>query len=475
MGPNPPFIGRDLELEALRGMLNGSEPRVATLYGRRRIGKSFLIETAFAGQPTLTIEGVENRPKREQIANFLFHLSVYAGQPVTTGSPATTWRKAFHALFEQIRQKPCIIILDEFQWMANYRSEIVSELKVAWDRHLSKVNGAGLVLCGSIASFMIGKVIRSSAFYGRIDTVIHLKPFELTETAKLLTGRGVEEVLEAHMLTGGVPKYLRLLSKEPSVRLGLVNLAFRESGFLTEEYGRIFAGHFGRNPEFEAITGALAHQSYGLTRPQIEQVTGTPKGGGLSTHLADLEAAGFISSQTPFCRKSDTRIVKYFLSDAYLRFYYAFIKPALKDIKAGTNPERFNQVWTTPAYLAWRGRSFEYLCVQHARRIADLLQFSGISFTCGPYFQSPARDKDGAQIDLVFDRADHVLTLCEMKYSTSAPGRSIIEETERKANVLRAKFPRKTVQPVLISLTPPSSDLASAGYFVRTILAEELI
>jgi hypothetical protein len=137
--------------------------------------------------------------------------------------------------------------------MANYRNEIVSELKPVWDLHISGIGGITLVLCGSIASFMINKVVKSNAFYGRSDLVIHLKNFLLPDTKKMLKGKGTSEIIEAQMLFGGVPKYLDLVREKPSVRIGIEELAFTETGYLTDEYERIFLSHFGRTPEYERI------------------------------------------------------------------------------------------------------------------------------------------------------------------------------------------------------------------------------
>lgn len=467
------FVGRENEIAKLQTVLNSPHPSIAVVLGRRRIGKSLLIENAIANKRAIVIEGVENRPKKEQIATVLFQLGIHFGKKIEIKN--SSWLEVFQVLSIELEISPCPVILDEFQWMANYRSEIVSDLKLAWDKYLSKISGVSLILCGSIASFMIDKVIRSGALYGRIDQQINLKPFTLRETGLLLKGKGAIEVLEAHLFTGGVPKYLQLLADNPSVRLRLKDLAFSENGYFVYEYDRIFSSHFGRNPEFERIVNVLAQYPYGLCRSQIEINATIAKGGGLSQHLNDLEAAGFISSQTPFTSTSGSRQIKYFLHDAFMRFYFAFIKMNLKDIKAGINPARFGQIWSTPAFFVWQGRAFEHLCLQHADKIALILGFSGIVYTCGPYFKAGSREATGVQIDLVFDRSDHVLTLCEMKYSTAPAGLALIAETEKKANILRAAFPRRTVQPVLISNIKPSADLLSAGYFVRIVIAEELM
>ncbi len=243
---------------------------------------------------------------------------------------------------------------------------------------------------------------------------------------------------------------------------------------MTDEYDRIFLSHFGKKPEYEKIVKVLARHPLGLFRKQISQKAGIDLGGGLTTHLKNLESAGFISSATPFNKAPNSRLLKYHLSDAYLRFYFSFILPNFKKIKSGIHTSLFGNISQSGAFNAWMGRSFEYLCMEHAGKISEILGFPGIEFTHGPYFKAPGKGFPGAQIYLLFDRKDYVITLCEMKYSISPVGVEVIEELERKIGVLRKISKNKTIQKVLISRSGAAADLASSGYFYRIIEAEEL-
>jgi len=466
------FIGRKKELQLLHGIINANRPTVGVIYGRRRIGKSELIKKAFEKQKVLIFEGLENRPKQDQIDNFLFQL-FYQTQKEFHNKKVKSWREAFLLFYEEIKLHPAHVVFDEFQWMANYRNEIVSELKPVWDLHISGIDGITLVLCGSIASFMINKVVKSNAFYGRTDLIIHLKNFLLPGTKEMLKGKGIGEIIEAQMLFGGIPKYLDLVKEKPSIRIGIEELAFTETGYLVDEYERIFLSHFGRYLGYEKIVRVLAEHPYGLFRQQISEKAGVDRGGGLTSHLTNLESAGFISSATPFHKGHNSRLLKYFLSDAYLRFFFAFIRPSLKKIKSGIHTDIFGKISQSGAFSGWMGRSFEYLCVEHAAKISEILGFSGIDFSFGPYFNAPGKDAPGVQIDLLFDRKDNVITLCEMKYSLSPVGMDIIEEVQRKAEIINNKFKNKTIQKVLITRSNPTGDLASSGFFYRIIKPEE--
>lgn len=474
------FIGRKKELRLLHDIINADKPAIGVIYGRRRIGKSELIKKAFEDKKVLVFEGLENRPRQEQIENFLFQL-YYQTRNEFIKKKVKTWQEAFLLLYEELQTNPAHVVFDEFQWMANYRREVVSALKPAWDLYLSKISGITLILCGSIASFMMAGVIKSGALYGRTDLVIRLKGFLLSDTKSMLEGKGIHEITEAQMLFGGIPKYLDLVREKPSIRIGMEELGFTETGYLTDEYDRIFISHFGKNPEYEKIVKTLARHSYGLFRKQISEKTGIALGGGLTTYLTNLESAGFISSSAPFNKEHNSRIIKYFLCDSYLQFYFEFIFPNLKKIKSGVHTSLFGQIAQSGKYNSWIGRAFENLCIDHAGRISEILGFSGIEFSFGPYFTSGNKKQrgtqpggQGVQIDLLFDRKDNVITLCEMKYTTNRVGTGIIDEVMKKVDILQEKFRNKTIQKVLISKNDATKDLASSGFFYRIIKSEEL-
>ena len=193
------FIGRTQELQSLQNLINRDLPSIGVVYGRRRIGKSELIKKSFEGKPSLIFEGLENRSKREQIDSFVFQLSYQTGRDLPP-KKVQSWQEAFMLLYEELKLRPALLLFDEFQWMANYRNEIVSELKMVWELYLSKIKGTTLILCGSIASFMIMNVVKSSALYGRTDLILHLKGFLLPEAKEFLNQKGDLEILEAYML-----------------------------------------------------------------------------------------------------------------------------------------------------------------------------------------------------------------------------------------------------------------------------------
>lgn len=463
------FYGRNEELLALRSVIDSAGAGIAIVYGRRRIGKTSLIRQALSESPSLIVEGLEGRSKRDQITHFVYQV---AYQLDVARPDCDSWEQAFMFLYEVLKKQPRHIVLDEFQWMANYRREIVSDLKAVWEQYLSALEGVSLILCGSVASFMVRKVIKSSALYGRVDLEINLKGFQLKETSRMLDGRGISEIVEAQMFSGGVLKYIELLAAQPSIRLGMGKLSFDPNGYFATEYQRIFVSHLGKNADYEKIIDLLAKRPYGMLRTELkEQVI---SGGRLTEILNNLEMAGFISSCAPVDKCAGARLTKYWLVDAYLRFYFSFIKPSLRKIDGGGKmlAERTMQ---SAAFYSWMGYSFEYLCLQHAGKLADLLGFGGIEYDVGPWFRRREPKKKGLQVDLMYSRSDQVITFCEMKYSLRPVGMAVVAEVEEKAERLAQFFPTQTIQRVLITSRPVSRELEACGYFYRIITVDELI
>ena len=359
--------------------------------------------------------------------------------------------------------------------MANYRADVVSELKLMWDGYLSQIPGTTLILSGSIASFMLDKVLNSSALYGRVETILHLTEFSIQETNEYLKNRGAREVWDARMLFGGVPQYLELASRLPSVGLAVKKLYFHPEGYLFQEYDRIFVSHFGRNPNYEKVIRCLSENPYGLFRDELLEQAGVATGSNATAVLRDLEAAGFIRLEHPFDQKGKSRVMKYSLADAYLRFYFQFIEPNTAQIKQGNQESVYRSVIGSGAYHNWMGRAFEQVCMDHAHVISRILGFSAVNYTFGSYFRSHRKKSPGVQMDLIFDRADHVMTLCEIKNQSSPVGVSVISDVERKVEILREEFPKTTITPVLISFGEVSRELENQAWFSNIILSDELL
>jgi uncharacterized protein len=464
------FFGRKVEKEQLEALIERPRPCIAVIYGRRRVGKSELIRQATQGRNLLSFEGLEGQSKQKQIRNFLFQLAEQTG---TERKQISNWQEALILLRDLTAHGQWVIVLDEFQWIANYQNELVSVVKMIWERYLSRNPEVTLILCGSIASFMKSKVLKSSALYGRTDYELNLRALQLHEIAQFFPEKGTDEILETAMLVGGIPKYLELVAEHPSVYDAIEGLAFSPSGFFQTEYDRLFASHFGKKPIYRRIIRLLSDNPYGLTVSRIAAELGIAAGGSLSRQLDDLESAGFLHAMIPFDKPDNSKLLKYVLIDAYVRFYTAIIRG---EQRTQTMPgTQFRALMSSPSYRSWLGRSFEYLCMQHHREISRILGFEGIPYRVGPFFQRKNLNAPGVQIDLLYERSDKVLVLCEMKYLLGTVPGEIISQTDKKVAALQQKYPSRTILKVLLTRSSATETVARSGYFFRIIRADELI
>lgn len=467
------FIGREKELQSLRQSFLGDKAHLSVIYGRRRVGKSSLVTEAARGVRFFAFEGLENQPKQKQINAFIFQLEEF-GADTRKLKDSPDWLHVF-ALLKDLASKryPTVILLDELQWLANYRSELISCLKLIWEQKLSKLN-IKLVLCGSVASFMLKKVIKSKALYGRSDLVIHLEPFLLNDTKKLLNNRGKDEILLAQCLYGGVPKYLTLLNDRSSILESLQFHTFSKDGYFLTEYDKIFISHFGKNPNYERTIRFLAGKKYGAGRKEIVEHLKVDNSGELSRILENLELAGFIAGIVPFDKKNNSVLKRYFLADNYISFYLNFIEPRKKQNQID-NTDFINNIYSSAQFKSWLGISFELLCYHHRHLIARKLGFGQIEYTAGPYFRHNKNSKlKGVQVDLIFYRKDKVFVVCEIKYQEKTIGISILNELAEKI----AKIPElenKTVQKVLISAGKVSAEVENSPGLNAILTADDLL
>ena len=467
------YIGREKELRLLRELRSKSaEAALCVVYGRRRVGKSSLIAEAYKNERCYVFEGLENQSSKEQIANFARQLREHF--PQQNIGKLDSWHSCLLKLSEVTKDKPCVILFDEFQWMANYRSKLVSQLKLFWDQHFSKNQYLTFVLCGSIASFMLGKVIKSKALYGRVLLGVNLKPFVVAETAQMLPSWSTREVLEAHLLLGGIPQYLKILSLKSSLTLGIQELAFEPHGYFVDEFDKIFVSQFASSEHYEKLTRLLSRNPRGLTRQQIVAKGSDFKdGGALSKYLKDLEIAGIITSYYPFHSAPNAKTKIYILSDPYIRLYLKYIEKELPRIESDV-PRIFVNLSKDPGFLSWKGLSAEIMCLRHKHLLAKLMGFSDVEYQAGPYFQQRNKNLEGAQVDLVYDRRDSVITVCEIKYTDRPIGVEIIEEVERKVALIPNKK-NKSIQTALITKSPASIELGNKAYFSHIISLDELV
>lgn len=419
------LIGRQREQRNLEEYLASERSEFVAVYGRRRVGKTFLVRHILAGQSSFYVTGMENVTKEEQLMNFYLALrKVYSA-----ASMCSNWLEAFDQLesyLEDLKTENKIIFFDELPWFDTPKSGFISAFEHFWNDWASARKDVKLITCGSAASWMLDNLINNhGGLHNRVTHQMLIEPFSLGECKAYFEsygfGYGKREIAEYYMIFGGVPYYLSLMKKEESVVQNVDRLIFSNTGELRTEKDNLFKSLFKHSEDYVLIVEKLSSKGRGLTRNELLDATKLHNNARFSSMLQELENCRFIRQYLPFDDKK--RTVLYQLIDPFLHFCYQ-----VQD-KCKYQDEHF---WTnsinTPLYNAWCGLAFEMLCLNHIPQIKVALQIGGVQTTVCSW-RSPASAENGAQIDLIIDRADHRINLCEMKFSR---GEYVLTKLERE-------------------------------------------
>lgn len=450
------IIGRKSEQRDLLNAANSEYSLFVAVYGRRRVGKTFLIRETFGYSFTFAHTGLAKGSMKEQLMAFKVSLQSVSGKRY---NQFKNWYEAFFALEEWLGSLPAgkkIVFLDEMPWMDTPRSNFISGLEHFWNAWASARKDILLIACGSATSWIVNKLINNhGGLHNRLSNRIHLQPFTLAECEEYAIanklGFSRMQIVENYMIMGGVPFYWSLLKRGLSQAQNIDYLFFNNNiEGLAHEYHQLYASLF-KNPEpYMAIVNALAKKGKGLSRDEIVKYSGIPTGGDLSRFLEELEWCGFIRKYSAIGKESKDAL--YQLIDNFTLFYFQFIK---------NNKTGDSHFWTnnlgSPLYRTWSGLAFERVCLQHIFRIKSALGISGV-LTNTYSWRTEGNEEAGidkTQIDLLIDRNDGVINLCEMKFSPQEY--AITEDEEMKLRRRRGNFieATKTKKAIHITLVTP--------------------
>jgi hypothetical protein len=473
---NKQLVGRVAEKKLLAQIMSRSEGSIIVMHGRRRVGKTELIEQTFRERNLLKFEGKQNQAVEVQRQSFLEMIACYFEDHSLANLQANNWRSVLELLARRVQEGVFTIFLEEFQWMCCYDPELISELKYYWDNHFRHNPNLILVLCGSSPSFMIKEVVYSKALHNRSQFEIQLKQFSLAETQQFLGERfSYEEVMRAYLAIGGIPEYLKYIHDQKATLPGLVKNSFLPNSFFSTEKKRVFVSALSESKSYETLIEILASLKY-ADRSTLLKALDKEGGGSISKIIEDLVLCGFISVYQSFDSGRDSANKRYQISDNYLQFYFKFIKPLSDQIANGDFADNPNRALTMTLFEQWLGYAFERYCQNHAYQIATILNFGSIKYKASPYFRRGRKEKledaRNYQLDLVFERSDRVYTICEIK-NTITPV-TVTQARDTIAKFELAKFKKKyAVQRVLISTQGATEEVHNAGYFDRIIGLEE--
>lgn len=441
------LIGRALEQKLLQEMLNSTNSEFLAVYGRRRIGKTFLIREYFKNKNGLffNITGAKDASLKDQIKHFTEEIARVFYNNITL-TPGKNWDETFSILTKALtnlsKKKKVVLFFDELPWMATKNSKLLQTLDYYWNQYWSRNPKVKLIICGSSSSWIVDKVINNKGgLYNRITRQIHLQPFTLKEVKSFFNNKNIKltnnQICKIYMAMGGVPHYLNYIQRGKSAAQNIDLMAFTKNGILAQEFDKLFASLFDMHELCIQLILIIAESNLGINQEEIFKKIGT-KGYVVLQKLKELQSAGFITKYIPYQRVK--KGIYYKITDEYTLFYLKWIKP-IKDslISESSAKGYFESQQNTPKFYNWAGYAFESICYKHIEKIRERL---GLDVSAIPYpwwINNTAIGLDGAQIDLLFDRIDDSITICEIKFTNQSFNidKQYAKDLERKIRIFK--------------------------------------
>lgn len=475
------MVGRIEEQKQLTKLLRSGKSEFVAVYGRRRVGKTFLVKEFFKDNFVFWHTGVS--PYDEDKDNLLkdelyaFHANLIRYGSKETSVPKS-WLEAFNRLSRLVESISSpgkkVIFIDELPWMDTPRSRFIPAFENFWNDWAAKRDDILLIVCGSATSWIEDHLIHNKGgLYGRLTDRIHLRPFTLGECREFYQKQGVKmsdyDVALSYMVMGGIPYYMGYVDAEYSLSQNIDRLFFAEDAKLKDEFDLLFGSLFVNPNQYKFIVRLLATRHSGFSREEISRETGIANGGGLTTQLKSLIASNFVQMYTPYGEKKSAN--RYKLTDSFCRFWLNFLER-----KTITDRHFWVNNLQSGAMNAWKGIAFEELCFNHIPQIKRCLGIEGVNSIESQWVIRGDGDNIGAQLDLIIERADNVVNLCEMKFYkepfkvTKEYDRTIA----RRISLLQERLPKRKI----VHLTLVSYDGLEyneyAGAFQKVITLEEL-
>ena len=434
------MVGRKNEIEELERAFESDESEFVAVYGRRRVGKTFLVRETFNDRFTFYHSGVARYPLQKQLSRFRQSLKEFGAESV----PALrNWDQAFDTLKEVVKISTTtrkVIFIDEMPWLDTPRSGFVNALEAFWNGWASARKDILLIVCGSAASWIVKNLFRNhGGLHNRVSSRIHLQPLNLGECEQFVREKGLvmskRDIVEAYMIFGGIPYYWKYLDRRFSLPQNIDRIFFAAGAPLRYEFEDLYGSLFGKSKLYMDVVRSLSSKKAGMTRLELCTAMGVSGSGKLSDALKVLEQCGFIRMYCP--PRSRKKNSVYQLIDSFTLFHFRFLNEA-----GNVDEHEWSSQENSPSRNAWRGVAFERVCLMHLNQIRQKLGISGVHINA--YAWSCVADEEcpfGAQVDLIIDRADGIVDLCEMKYCRGefVIGKAYMSELDRKRTAYSLK------------------------------------
>ena len=413
------LIGRKREQIILETCVNSNKSELIAVYGRRRVGKTFLVKQYFKDRFDFYFTGSLNKNKRDMLVLFNEQLNHYSNSHYDIPD---NWHDALNQLKNYVltlKQDKIVIFIDEISWIDTPNSAFLSDFEYFWNSWASSYGKIKLIICASATSWIIDNFFADKGgLHNRVTRSIGVMPFTLAETEEFFKSKNVKfnrlDIAQCYMAMGGVPFYLDMVDPRLGLTQNIDKLFFEESGELRREFDILYRSLFNNYELYVKIIECISQKNKGLTRKEITDLLHLKKGGNLTQALRELENCGFIRRYNAFGKVE--RGALYQVTDFYSLFYLKYCKNRKEN-----DPQFFSKLNGSPQLNAWLGYSFEILCLQHVEQIKRAIGIGGVITNVCSWNTLPNVELgiDGAQIDLVIDRADNTINLCEMKFSKS--------------------------------------------------------
>lgn len=476
------IIGRKKEIRELQDLYDSGKSEFIAIYGRRRVGKTFLVDEALKGRITFRHAGLspvdENNQKnsmKDQLRHFYYSLQL---QGMKKSKCPATWMEAFYMLATFLEGKDDgnrqIVFLDELPWLDTPRSGFITAFEGFWNTWACHRDNIMLVCCGSANSWMLNNLVNNhGGLYGRTTYEIKLAPFSLGECEEYFHQKGIKisryDIVQSYMILGGIPYYLGYMKKGLSLAQNVDQLFFAKDAKLKVEYDRLFASVFANPEEMKRIVNLLATRHTGYTRMEISEKLKLPSSNNLTKMLGGLIASDFIERYVPFGSKK--RDERYRLIDPFCLFYKKNVEGRI-----GLDEDFWMHNITSAGVNSWRGFAFEEVCFRHIEQIKKALGISGVSSTQSAWSMKGGNESDGTQIDMLIDRKDNIVNMCEMKFYNEefSVSKSYHATLVHRQNMLSSVLPRrKAIHNTLITTYGLSYNEYS-GDFQQVITMDDL-
>ena len=416
------IIGREYEQKLIKGYLDSDKAELVAVYGRRRVGKTYLVKSIFENNFDFAFTGLYDVTRAVHLAQFKKYLEKYSGQKVNR---LKDWFEAFDALrdyLDTLEKDRIIVFLDEIPWMDTPKSNFLAAFGQFWNDWASTKRNLKLFVCGSATTWMLSKFIGDKGgIYGRVCRPIWLPPFNLAETERFLKEiKGIEvnrhQLVKTYMVLGGIPYYLDMLVKDTPLDVCIDDLFFRPGAPLRTEFDFLFRSLFKESKIYKNIVTVLAGKLKGLTRQEIMEELKLKEGGTLTDVLENLIKCDFVRKYTAIGKTE--RDAMYQLTDLFSLFHIKYVEN-----HNGQDEHLWSKLSGKGQVTSWSGYAFEQVCLHHIPQIKAALGINGIicnvhSWSCKPFTDEDGTVWKGGQIDLLIDRADEVINICEIKYAS---------------------------------------------------------